>query len=217
MTAGRSRPIRQTHAGRGADATLATEMLLVRHGQTDWNVERRRQGRAGPGINARGRAEAQGAAKALLDTPVDAIYTSDLARARETAEVIGEALGLPVRVDPRLRERDQGEWDGVLTDDVQARYPEAYTRMLIDPLNSGPPGGETGRQVLARVTAALDDIAACHPGRRVVVVTHSGPIALVHWLAAAGLDPAFFRPGAESGPPNGAVVPLIWPPAGRRP
>lgn len=193
-----------------------TEILLVRHGQTAWNVERRRQGHVGPGLNEQGRADARKAAAELvqLDTqrPITAMYSSDLDRAAETADIIAERLDLPVQHDERLRERHQGTWQGRLTEEVMQAHGEVVDFLGEDPLGGGPPEGETGEQVIARMAAALNDIAARHPGERVVVVSHGGSISLVRWLALAQLDREFLRgPVWNQWPRNGEVIVLEWP------
>ena len=198
---------------------MTTEILFVRHGQTAWNVERRRQGHSGPGLNEQGREDARRAASELVEMNaccrISAIYSSDLARAAETAEIIGEALGLPVHLDERLRERHQGIWQGRLTTEVMAEHAEVVDFIGEDPLGGGPPEGETGQQVLERMTDALNEIAAEHPGERVVVVSHGGAISLVRWLALAALDRGFLTgPVWNQWPRNGEVIPIDWPPAG---
>jgi broad specificity phosphatase PhoE len=100
-----------------------TRLLLVRHGETDWNTTGRFQGQADPPLNANGRAQAASLAAQLAQTRIGAIYSSDLQRARDTAEIVARKLGMTVRVDRRLREINQGEWDGMLTTDIIARYP----------------------------------------------------------------------------------------------
>ncbi len=188
---------------------MATQFLLIRHGQTDWNVARRRQGHAGPGLNAAGREEAHAAARRLvaLGGRFDALVSSDLPRAAETAAIIGKALGLPVTTDTRLRERDQGAWTGQVFAGDYDLYADPDTPGA-DPLSSGPPGGETGQQVLDRAAAALDEIAARHPGGRVLIVSHGGLISALGWLAS-GLPVSQFW---HLRPANGEVVTLDWPP-----
>jgi broad specificity phosphatase PhoE len=199
---------------------MAVEVLFLRHGQTAWNTEHRRQGHSGPGLDDVGRGQARKAAQAVAKmhaaTPVAAIYSSDLARAAETAAPIAAALGLPVLADPRLRERHQGDWQGQLTESIRAADPAGYEAVISDPLNGCPPGGETGQQVLDRLVDALDEIAARYDGERVVVVSHGGALSLVRWLALANLDPAYIA-GPEWGAwiANCEVIPMIWPPAGR--
>jgi broad specificity phosphatase PhoE len=159
-----------------------TTILLVRHGETDWNAERRWQGHADRPLNDVGRRQTRALA-ARLDDDVDAVYSSDLARARETAEILGERLGLPVRLDARLREVDVGEWSGLTTAEVEERYPEGLDRRRAG--GTGWERGETHEQMGERVLEALHEIAAAHPEGSVLVVTHGGAMRAV-WLACGG-------------------------------
>ncbi len=156
-----------------------TRLYLIRHGETDWNVEGRWQGQADVPLNARGREQAQRVARALRDVPFAAIYSSDLSRARETAEALARVVGLPVREDPRLREIHQGEWQGMLVGEIQARYAGQFARRRSDPLRVAPPGGETVAQVRDRVVRAVDEIIAKHPCETVAVVSHGFAIAVI--------------------------------------
>ena len=159
-----------------------TTLLLARHGETDWNLERRWQGHADPPLNDLGRKQARSLAESLAARPIDALYSSDLARARETAEIVGERIALPVGLDPRLREVDVGEWSGLTSPEVEQRFPVGLERRRA---GTGWDQGEAYEAMGARVVAALHEIAGAHPGERVVVVTHGGPIGAV-WLASGG-------------------------------
>jgi probable phosphoglycerate mutase len=156
-----------------------TTLLLARHGQTDWNLHHRWQG--DPPLNATGRAQAGALARALAGVELDALVCSDLLRARETAEILSEQLGLPLTLDARLREVDVGEWAGLTTSEVKLRYPAGYARY-----RSGSPGWEQGEsyaQVVERARGAVGSLASGHPGGRVFVVTHAG-FLLATWLAS---------------------------------
>jgi probable phosphoglycerate mutase len=160
-------------------------LILVRHGETDWNRERRWQGHADTPLNETGREQARALARALNGEAIAAVYSSDLRRARETAEIVADGRGLPVLVDRRLREIDFGEWEGLRTVEIHERYPEFMAAW--PPTDGRPfPGGETYGAMGARVVAALGEIARRHPDEDVVVVLHGGPIlgALAH---AAGI------------------------------
>ncbi len=147
---------------------MPTTILLVRHGETDWNRERRVQGHADRPLNEHGRAQAAALADELADEPLDAVYSSDLARAYETARAVAERHGLEVTVARELRERNFGTWEGLLDTEILARFPEAH---------EGPWGDdETQEQMSERVAAALERIAAAHPGGQVLVVAHGGPL-----------------------------------------
>jgi broad specificity phosphatase PhoE len=135
-----------------------TVLLLARHGETDWNAEGRLQGHTDRPLNEHGRRQAAALAARLARERIDAVVASDLARARETAEIVAERLGLRVTLDPDLRERDWGTWEG-LTASERERVALA---------------SETGEQHRTRILAALERIAARHPDGRVLVVTHGG-------------------------------------------
>lgn len=154
-----------------------TQFCLVRHGQTDWNLEGRYQGQSDVPLNEKGRAQAKALAEQLKGQTFAAIFSSDLMRARDTAEAIANQLGLPVQIEPRLREINQGEWEGVLVADIKARYAEIWSQRTMDPANVRPPGGETVSEVAERVYAALDDIARRYPRENVLVVSHGLSIA----------------------------------------
>ncbi len=186
---------------------MSTELILVRHGQTDWNVEGRYQGQAGPGLNERGRRQALEAARKLAGTPVEAVYTSDLPRAFETARIIADVLGAPVYPDERLRELHQGVWQGMLFSDIQTRYAETLRNFREDPVHHSPPGGETVAQLARRITNALDDIASRHPGKRVVVVTHKLPIAIIRSMVAGNPPHEVWN----AIPENAQAIIVSWP------
>jgi len=171
-----------------------TTLFVARHGQTDWNFEHRWQGHADPPLNSAGREQAASLAESLVGRGIEAVVSSDLRRAVETAEIAAVRLGLSVELDARLREVDVGEWSGLTSAEVQARYPDGYRRRL-----AGRTGWEHGEEIGAmaeRVVAALLDVAERHHGRGVLVVTHGGPIRAV--LAACGAD-IRSRPGARNG------------------
>ncbi len=154
-----------------------TQLCLVRHGQTNWNLEGRYQGQSDTPLNDHGRAQAKALAEQLKRFAFAAIYSSDLARARQTAEIIAGEISLPVKIEPRLREINQGKWEGMLVEDIKARYASLWSQRTVDPASVRPPGGETVAEVAARVYAALDDIARLFPTERVLVVSHGLSIA----------------------------------------
>ena len=155
-----------------------TRILLARHGETDWNLQRRVQGHSDTPLNETGRAQALALAETLAGAELDAIYSSDLARARETARVVAERLGLSVSVLPELRERNFGTWEGLTDTEILARFPQAKSGSWGD--------AETKEEMTERVLGALRRIAAAHPGGRVLVVTHGGPVRSL--LIESGLD-----------------------------
>jgi broad specificity phosphatase PhoE len=156
-----------------------THLILIRHGETDWNVEGRWQGHADVPLNERGRAQAEELAESLAGDRIGAIYASDLLRTVETAGPLARSQGLEIRIDPRLREIDQGEWQGLLIDEIQTRYAEEFRLRRENPLEVAPPGGETALQVQERVLAAVQDILAAHPGGTVAIVSHGFALAVI--------------------------------------
>jgi broad specificity phosphatase PhoE len=167
-----------------------TTLLLARHGETDWNHARRWQGHADRPLTDRGRAQAVDLAERLADIPLDAVYSSDLRRARETAEAVAHAHGLEVVELPELREVDVGSWQGLTRDEAEARFPEGFLRWRAG--GTGWDDGETYGGMSKRVLAAVDRIAGAHQGGRVLIVTHGGPIRAIHG-AALGMDVEAYR------------------------
>jgi broad specificity phosphatase PhoE len=140
-----------------------TTILLARHGETDWNRDGRWQGWADPPLNETGRAQARALAAQLRSTPFDAVYSSDLRRAQETAEIVAAPHRVPVIADPGLREIDIGSWSGLTRSELEERFPDGER-----------PDGETREQHVARVLAAVERIARANIGRRILVVSHGG-------------------------------------------
>jgi probable phosphoglycerate mutase len=149
-------------------------LFVARHGQTDWNLERRWQGWADPPLNATGRAQARDVAGAVAGSGIGAVVSSDLLRASETAEIAAAHLGLSVELDPRLREVDVGEWSGLTHAEVESRYPEGLERRLAG--LTGWLEGEELAAMAARVIAALLEIGGRPSDAPVLVVTHGGPV-----------------------------------------
>jgi broad specificity phosphatase PhoE len=154
-----------------------TELLLVRHGETDWNRDLRVQGHADRPLNDTGREQARAIAEELARETIDAIYTSDLARARETAELIAERAGVPFVLEPQLREIDVGEWQGLTRAEIEEQFPEGMRSW--HERGHGWEEGETYEELAERVLTALDRIVRAHPGGRVVVVGHGGTIRAI--------------------------------------
>jgi 2,3-bisphosphoglycerate-dependent phosphoglycerate mutase len=162
-----------------------TTLLLVRHGETDWNREARWQGHSNTSLNARGREQAQELADELTEQ-IDVVYSSDLARARETAEIVARRLGLDVRLDPRLRERGFGSWEGLTRSEIEERDAEGLARWRA---GEGPGAHDAERfdAFAERMRGFLQDVLDRHPGESVLVIAHGGSIRVIHALAT-GLD-----------------------------
>jgi broad specificity phosphatase PhoE len=161
-----------------------TTLLLVRHGETDWNRDQRWQGHSDTPLNERGRQQARELA-ATLDPP-DRIYSSDLARARETAEILSTRLGVPVVLDQRLRERSFGAWEGLTSPEIERRFAAELARWRARE-GAGAADAEPFEAFAARVGGFLDELLDRHPGEEVLVVAHGGTIRAIHALAT-GLD-----------------------------
>ncbi len=161
-----------------------TTLILVRHGETDWNAQHRWQGHSDTALNEVGREQARRLADEL--EPVEALYSSDLARARETAEIIAERLSLETRLDPRLRERGFGSWEGLTTEEIESSFPDEQARWRAG-IGAGAHDAESFDSFAARVGSFVDDVVQRHLGEEVLVVTHGGTIRVVHALAT-GLD-----------------------------
>jgi broad specificity phosphatase PhoE len=146
-----------------------TTLLLARHGETDWNREGRWQGWADPPLNDTGREQARRLAEELRAMPFDAVYSSDLRRAHETAEILAAPHEVPVLVDPGLREIDIGSWSGLTRAEIAERFPDG-----------GRPDGESHEEHAARVRAAVVRIARDHLGERILLVGHGGTIRSIH-------------------------------------
>jgi len=157
-----------------------TRFCLVRHGQTAWNLEGRYQGQSDIPLNAAGLEQARELARTLQNVRFDAVYSSDLVRALETANtIIALHDHLQVHVDPRLREINQGEWEGVQIEEIRAHYAHLWQARQVDPVNLRPPGGETVGEVFQRMHSALDEIARLFQGGNVLVVSHGLALATI--------------------------------------
>lgn len=142
-----------------------TTLILARHGETDWNRNGIYQGHGDPPLNALGRRQSAALADRLADVEIDAMYSSDLRRAMETAEIVAEGSGLVVVPDPQLREVDVGSWTGLTRAQIEERFPRVTYH-----------DGESRETFNSRVVQALEGIAATNGGRRVLVITHGGVV-----------------------------------------
>lgn len=153
------------------------KLLLVRHGQTDWNVARRHQGQMDVPLNAEGVRQAQELAVRLRQDCFDAIYSSDLQRALQTAQILAQGRTLQVITDARLREVSVGEWEGTYVEDNLRAHPERFTISHTNPSIPLAPGGESTAQVALRTANFADEISRRFPEGRVVVVAHGLTLA----------------------------------------
>lgn len=175
----------------------ATTIFLARHGESDWNAEHRWQGHADRPLTALGKAQAAALADRLADVPLAAIYASDLARARDTAQAVAERRTMQVIVRTDLREVDVGSWSGFTREEVEATDPDGLLRWLEGA--QGWKGGERYEQMAARAIAAVCEIGATHPAENVLVVAHGGPVRAIH-AHALGVELHAYRRSAPVEP-----------------
>jgi probable phosphoglycerate mutase len=189
----------------------ATRIIAIRHGETAWNVDTRIQGQLDIPLNETGRWQAQRLARALAARgPIDAIYTSDLLRAWETAQAVSTSTGAPLTTDEGLRERGFGVFQGKTFRDIEAHLPEEALRWRKRDPFWAPEGGESLTAMRRRVIETLHTLASRHPGEQIVLVAHGGVLDLLY-RAATGQElqaPRTWELG------NTAVNRLLWTPDG---
>jgi probable phosphoglycerate mutase len=190
----------------------ATRIIAVRHGETAWNVETRIQGQLDIGLNEKGRWQAQQAARALADEALDAVYSSDLMRAHDTALAIASqsGTGFPVHKHTGLRERAFGKFEGQTYAAIEAQWPDESRLWRIRDPHFAPVGGETPVQVMERVGRTVNEIAARHLDQQIVLVAHGGVLDMLYRLATQQSVSAP-RSWELS---NAAINRLLWTPEG---
>lgn len=152
------------------------KIIFVRHGQTVFNKESRYQGHTDAELSELGRRQAERVADRLSGEKIDAVYSSDLSRAADTAERIAQPHNLEVKTDPELRECAFGDWEGLTVSEIRETYPDLYMNYRKDSVTFRAPGGERLEELRERTVRAIDRIAAGHPNDTVAIVTHGGPI-----------------------------------------
>ncbi|MDQ7793813.1 MAG: alpha-ribazole phosphatase [bacterium] len=162
-------------------------LYLVRHGLTEWNRQGRYQGHKDIPLDAVGRQQARSVARALAGVQLEAIYASDLLRARQTAEPLALEHGLKVACLPGLREMHFGDWEGLTRDEVHELYPEVVRTWYSDRARAGVPGGETVAVFAERVLAAFEVVVGRHPRGSVAVISHGGSLR-VYLCSVLGMD-----------------------------
>jgi len=171
-----------------------THVLLIRHGQSEGNAERRFGGHTATPLSPRGRRQAQATARALKDEQLTAIYTSDLARAVETAEPLAKLTGLPINPTGAFRERSVGVMEGLTFEDAAQQHPEQYAALLQRDFEHVLTGGESYRQLLDRAWQKLDEIIVRHRGGNIAVFSHTGTICILALHIMGALDAPELRP-----------------------
>lgn len=183
-----------------------TELIVVRHGETDSNREHRFQGQLDVPLNPTGLRQAERLAERLADEPLDAGVVSDLLRARQTAEPLARRRGLRPRAEAAWREQSFGRIEGMKVRTLHLEHPELWARWAEHDADFALPGGESARQFHARIQAALQALGEAHPRQRVLLVTHGGVLDML-WRSATG--------ESLSGPrrcaiPNAGINRLRW-------
>lgn len=170
-----------------------TKLIVVRHGETPWNREKRMQGTTDTPLSDVGQAQARALGRRLAGREFAALYASDLSRARDTASIIAEHTGRQLVVDSRLRERRFGVFEGLTAGEIRERFPEEYARFASRDPDYEVPGGECARRFAERCLGCLSEIAGRHHGQEIVVVTH-GLVLDSLYRAAEGLSHGEARP-----------------------
>ena len=161
-------------------------IFLIRHGETEWNKEGKLQGHSDVKLSAEGIRQAQLLAKHAPFQKVDAVYSSDLSRAFDTAKILAVKFNvMPVKVTPELRETNFGEWEGKYISELTEEFPKVFGKFFTDPERCHPPQGETFLQSQARVMNVIRDIIAEHDEQNVIVVSHG---AVIRLILGAALD-----------------------------
>jgi probable phosphoglycerate mutase len=165
-------------------AQQITRVLAIRHGETEWNVDNRIQGQLNIPLNETGRWQAHRLALALAEEAIDAVYSSDLLRALETAQAVSAGSGRSIVTDTGLRERGFGEFEGLTFKEVEQRWPEQSERWRKRDPEFGPEGGEMLRDFYARCVATATRLAAAHPGETIALVAHGGVMDCLYRAAS---------------------------------
>ena len=167
--------------------TQATEILIIRHGQTDWNAGKRLQGHSDIPLNEKGMEQALALAEALREETLAAVFSSDLLRALKTAEEIAKWHNLPVQMDHTFRERSYGAFEGLSREEIKTRYPESHAAWYAaDPDHVFPPGerpAESIRVFHNRAIEAIQRIARLYVGKKIVLIAHFGIIESAYRVA----------------------------------
>jgi probable phosphoglycerate mutase len=173
---------------------LATNVLLVRHGQSKGNAERRFGGHTATPLSARGRNQAQATALTLKSESLTGIYSSDLARAIETARPLSNLTGLPINGTSAFRERSVGVMEGLTFEDAAQHHPEQYAALLRRDFEHVLTGGESYRQLLDRAWQKLDEIIEENRGGKIAVFSHTGTICILALHLMGALDAPELKP-----------------------
>ncbi len=171
-----------------------TEIILIRHGETEWNAQQRMQGHSNSELSAVGREQIQALGRWMKNESFDHIYSSDSLRARQTAEAITQHSGHTLQIDQRLREKNLGVFEGLTSEEAKERFPEVYRLFKTAGANYVIDKGESTQQLLDRALQFLEEIRLKHPEKRVVLVTHGGVVRVLikHTLGLSVGSPTRF-------------------------
>ena len=158
---------------------MEKEIFLVRHGETDFNKELRYQGHMDVDLNQKGYLQAQKISKRLSTQKIDEVYSSDLKRAKNTAEVIVDPHNLKLNTRKGLREIDVGDWEGLTYDDLRKDYPDLIKKWYDNPISVSPPGGETLNEFEKRVVDCFHEIINQCQGEKIAIIAHGGTIRIL--------------------------------------
>jgi 2,3-bisphosphoglycerate-dependent phosphoglycerate mutase len=183
-----------------------TELIVIRHGETDWNRQNRFQGQIDVPLNAAGQAQAQRLAERLVGERFDAIVSSDLLRARATAKMATPASSVPLVAEPLWREQSFGVLEGLDVPTIVSKHPDLWSSWTRHDADYALPGGESVRDFHARVLRAVLALVQQHEGRRVAVFTHGGALDML-WRSAHGLP---LHGPRECAIPNTGINRLRW-------
>ena len=154
-----------------------TQLIIIRHGETEWNLEGRIQGHMDSPLTESGRAQAEAIATRLQTVEVNALYSSDRGRAYSTAQVVSHKTGQDILTDKRLRELHLGKFEGLTEEEVRKRFPEEYVYLKKAVPDYIYPGGESKEQFSLRVISCLEELMGKHQGEQIVVITHGGALS----------------------------------------
>ncbi len=174
-------------------------LLVVRHGQTDYNAQRRYQGAIDVALNATGVRQAEALAQRLPADEIDVIISSPLERALQTARIIAQSLPCDVQVMEHFRERSVGVYEGLTSEEVKAKYPDLWGQRLTRQMNQTPPGGETILEVGCRVEEGLGQLKERYPNKTVLLVAHAFIARVIYGIVNDVSDEQFYAYRLENG------------------
>ena len=183
-----------------------TEIILIRHGETEWNSQQRMQGHSNSDLSSVGQAQIQALGQWMKNVPFDLIYSSDSLRAKQTAEAITQFSGHELKIDLRLREKNLGVFEGLTSEEARERHPEVFRLLKTAGSKYVIDEGESTQQLQDRALEIVDEIRIKHPEERVLLVTHGGFIRVVmkHSLGLSLETPTRFLIR------NTGVFRLVW-------